>query len=380
MNTDPQSIAHWLSRLVQIPSVSPDQAGPRAGEPGEGRLAAALAQWFAGLGGAVTCEEVAPGRPNVYATWRGQTDRWIAVDVHMDTVGVEQMKGDPFNGRIENDRVHGRGSVDTKATLAVILTMLEALRRDGGTLRPNLLVAASIDEEVGARGAPAFAEWVRKQQLPIDQLIVAEPTMCGPVYGHKGLSRLTLEVHGKSAHSSQPELGQNAITAAARVALALDDEAQRLLTVPPASALGPARLTVSLIQGGRGINVVPDSCRLSLDRRVVAGENPREVSAALTDIARRSSPLPVSATMLTEIDAFLQAPDTPWVRQLAQLSGRVPDIAPYCTNAWADAKVARECVVLGPGSIDQAHSDEEWVEIDELAKLARLYAAWWELA
>ena len=253
-------LAEWLSRLVQIPSVSPDQAGPRAGTPGEARLARDVARWFREFGGQVYLDEVLPGRPNVYGLWPGRSDRWAAVDAHMDTAGVEQMADDPFSGRVTSERVYGRGAVDTKATLAVILALLEAMHQAGVVPEPGLLMAATVDEEVGARGAPAFAQWVRQEHLPLDQLIVAEPTMCGPVYGHKGLVRLEFQVKGKSTHSSQPQLGRNAIVAAAHLVLALDEEGGRLLAGPSATALGTGTLTVSIVHGGQGINVVPDSC------------------------------------------------------------------------------------------------------------------------
>ena len=81
--------------------------------------------------------------------------------------------------------------------------------------------------------------------------------------------------------------------------------------------------------------------------------------------------------MLFEKPAFLQQPDTPWISQLAEWSGRKPDIAPFGTNAWNYEGLARECVVLGPGSIDQAHGEEEWVEISELEMLADIYSRWW---
>jgi acetylornithine deacetylase/succinyl-diaminopimelate desuccinylase-like protein len=171
----------------------------------------------------------------------------------MDTVGVEQMTDDPFSGRSRNGRVYGRGAVDTKATLAVVLATLEAMYQAGRTPKPNLLIAATADEEVGARGALVFAQWVRDKGLSIDQLMVAEPTMCGPVYGHKGLSRLEFRVKGVSAHSSQPQLGQNAVVAAAHLVLALEEEHQRLLATPPETDLGPGTLTVSVINGGHGL-------------------------------------------------------------------------------------------------------------------------------
>jgi acetylornithine deacetylase/succinyl-diaminopimelate desuccinylase-like protein len=374
--TDEQ-LADWLARLVRIPSVNPAQAGPRAGAPGEARLAEALAGWFGDLGGEVHVEEVLPGRPNVYGIWRGRTERWAALDVHMDTVGVEQMSGDPFGGEVRNGRVYGRGAVDTKASLAVALALLEQLCRSGVALSSNLLIAATADEEDLARGAPAFAGWVRRHSIALDQVMVAEPTLCHPVHGHKGVVRLAFEIQGQPAHSSQPHLGQNAITAAAQLALALDAEHRRLAVQPAVSALGHPTLTVTLISGGRGLNVVPDACSVWIDRRVVAGERPDEIVAALRELAERSSPLPVKTEQILAVGAFLQAADTPWLRRLTDWSGQLPVIAPYGTNAWAYDGLARECVVLGPGSIDQAHGVEEWVAVAELAKLAAIYGRWW---
>jgi acetylornithine deacetylase/succinyl-diaminopimelate desuccinylase-like protein len=370
-------LADWLSRLVQIPSVSPDQAGPRSGPAGEAALANEVARWFRQFGGQVSVEEVLPRRPNVYGIWRGRSNRWAAVDVHLDTVGVEQMADDAFSGRVRDGRVFGRGAVDCKASLAVILALLEAIHQAGQAFESNLLIAATVDEEVGARGAPAFARWIRKQGLSIDQLVVAEPTGCAPVYGHKGLLRLEFQVQGRSAHSSQPQLGQNAIVASAPLVLALDEEHRRLLAAPVRTALGPGTLTVSIIRGGQGINVVPDVCHIYVDRRLTAGEKPREVSVALYAVAQRNCPLPVTMNVIQEFPAFLQSPDTAWVRQLAGWSGQEPTIAPFGTNAWAYDSLPCECVVLGPGSIDQAHGEEEWVAISELEKLARIYLGWW---
>ena len=372
-----QRLAEWLSRLVRTPSVSPDQAGPKAGEPGEARIAAGVARWFQDLGGEVAAEEVTPGRPNVYGIWRGRSERWAAVDVHMDTVGVEQMTGDPFSGEIREGRVWGRGAVDTKATLAVALGLLEALQQAGQRPEPNLLIAATMDEESTAQGAPAFARWVRGQGLQLDQLAVAEPTQCGPVHGHKGAVRFIFEVNGVPAHSSQPHLGKNAITAAAHLVIALDEEHRRLQEQSPETPLGNGTLTVSLVQGGTGTNVVPDRCTLTVDRRTVPGEAWNAVEARFRQIAVERCPLPFRMEPGLHIDPFFQPSDSPWVRQLAEWSGREPSVVPYGTNAWAYGDLARECVVIGPGSIAQAHGVEEWVEISELEKIASIYGRWW---
>lgn len=427
----------WLARLVQIPSVTPPQAGPRAGAPGEGRLAAAVAGWFADLGAEVVIDEVAPGRPNVYGIWRGRGERWLGLDVHLDTVGVEQMRGDPFGGELRDGRVYGRGAVDTKASLAVALALVEQARAAGQDLGGNLLLAATVDEEETATGAPALADWLRRSGITLDELIVAEPTGCAPVYGHKGVARAELTIRGVAAHSSRPHQGRNAISAAAAVIMALDAEHERLqgssathgprpLSSSPAAqeredapqrgatnghsldveshplllaqptgegaggegrrppeardtSLGPPTLSVTLIGGGRGVNVVPDECRITFDRRVVAGESAAEVGGRIVELARAASPLPVEARTILALDAFWQDPDHPWVRQLAAWAGAAPEPAAYGTNAFAYPAVARACVVLGPGSIAQAHGDEEWVAVAELERLEAIYRKWWGL-
>lgn len=374
-----EAVAGWLSRLVRIPSVNPAQAGPRAGVAGEAAMAEALEGWFREFGGEVHRHEVLPGRWNLYAMWKGSGGGWAAVDTHMDTVSVEQMTTDPFSGTIEGGRVHGRGSVDTKATQAVVLALLEAMHREGRTPKPSLLIAATVDEEVGALGAPAFAEWVRGEGIALDQLVVSEPTNCAPVIGHKGALRLEFTILGEPTHSSQPHLGKNAAVGAAHVILALQAEHDRLQALDANTAVGKPTLTVTIVQGGAGANVVPDRCSVCIDRRMVPGEDADELQAWLTTLASDACPLPFEVRRLKQIDPFGQSAETPWVRSLVEWSGMQPAVAPYGTNAWAYGGLAKECVVIGPGSIDQAHGVEEWVEISELEKITGMYERWWGL-
>ena len=113
---------------------------------------------------------------------------------HIDSVGVETMIGDPFDGRLENGRLYGRGSVDTKASLAVVLALLEEMQGPGKVLKPNSGGLRPSDEETGCGGAPVFARWVHRRGLKLDQLLVAEPTMCAPIYGHKGACNVVIEI------------------------------------------------------------------------------------------------------------------------------------------------------------------------------------------
>jgi acetylornithine deacetylase/succinyl-diaminopimelate desuccinylase-like protein len=358
--------------------VTPVQAGACSGPPGEAAIARFLAERFQELGGTVEVEDVSPGRPNVYGIWRGQTSAWVAIDIHVDTVGVEQMSGEPFSGAIRDGRVWGRGAVDTKATLGVVLALLESAKPAGLIPLPNLVVAATVDEEYGATGAPAFAAWLRRQPFQVAQIAVAEPTRCVPVHGHRGAARFELTFLGTSAHTSQPELGRNAIVPAARTVLAFAEEHDRLQRLP-AAMVGRPSLTCAVIHGGTGINVVPDRCSLLIDRRVVDGERAASIIDDLYAVACAATELPVELVRLREMDAFLQPADSAWIRQLAAWSGAVPQVAPYGTNAWAYTDLQAEIVVIGPGSIDQAHGELEWVEITELQKVAGILARWWGL-
>lgn len=375
-----ERLATWVSRLVQIPSVTPHQAGPRAGVPGEAALAAAVATWFGSLGGQVTVEEVLPGRPNVYAIWPGRTSRWLAVDAHLDTVGVEQIAAaDPFSGAIHAGRVWGRGAVDTKGSLGVILAVLEAMQARSQQPDANLLIGATMDEEVNATGAPAFAAWISAQGIVVDEMLVAEPTGCRPVVGHKGVLRVEFDVAGLAAHSSQPDMGRNAIVAAAQLILALAREYE-LLCARPAGPVGRPALTVTTVAGGSGTNVVPDRCTLAVDRRLIPGEPAETVAEALFALARQACPLPVTMHQRLQLSAFWQPPEAAFVQRMEGWSGLPAASVPYGTNAWAYPEVAHTCLVMGPGSINQAHGPEEWVEVTELEKMAAIYTRWWGLA
>ena len=374
----PTSPAEWLARLVQIPSVNPLHSFGNSAIVGEERIALQIAEWFRALGGETTMEYAAVDRPNVYGIWRGSSERWVAVDVHTDTVGVAQMPGNPFSGDIRDGKVWGRGAVDDKASLAVILAVLEGMQHAKRSPHANIVIGATIDEEEGGPGPRNFAAWLKQRGILAD-LVVAEPTGCAPCYGHKGAVRQTYTTRGVATHTSQPELGRNAISAMLPVIQALEAEHARLCTLP-ASAVGRATLTISMIQGGRAFNIVPDACTISIDRRVVAGERASDVARHLGEIVRAASPLPVEIQSSLCENAFHQPADSESVRRFSHWSSQTPITVPYGSNAFAYGNdIVKSCVVLGPGSIDQAHGAEEWVEISQLDALAHIYAQWWGL-
>lgn len=369
-----------LVELIGINSVNPLQTGQRSGPATEERLAQWLAERCIDLGAKVTLDPVEPGRPNIYALFEGSSDRTVCVDVHLDTVGVEHCEGDPFAAVISDGRIHGRGSVDTKATLAIVLELIEEIRACRLRLVPNLLLVGTVGEEIGGLpGAYRFEEWIAERGISLDQLIVAEPTLCRPVHGHKGALGLEVSVKGKAVHSSKPELGQNAIAAAGRVIAALEAEHDRLVEGDALTAMGTGTLTVTEISGGAARNIVPDRCDLFASRRIAPGEDPYvEFDELSKIIATAAAPSNVVTEMTygRASKAFYTEPESHLIRDLCRLAETTPDLATYGTNALAYGEIARNVVVFGPGSIDQAHQSVEWISIAEIDTAARIYRSW----
>ncbi|HEY5662693.1 MAG TPA: M20/M25/M40 family metallo-hydrolase [Ilumatobacter sp.] len=382
-------LADSVAALVRIPSVNPLHVGPKAaaaGSLGERAIAEHLAVRFRELGASeVVLDEVVDGRPNVYGIFPGRTDRTVVLDVHTDTVTVEHMTDPPFDGRIEDGHVWGRGALDTKASLGVILVLLERWQDAGLRPEPTLVVVGSVAEEAGGLlGADRFRAWADERRLQVDEMIIAEPSELAPIHGHKGLSGMSVTVHGIAAHSALPHLGANAIEAMAPVILAMQAEHERLQALPPTTELGPGTLSVTTIEGGTGGNVIPASCTIVASRRVAPGEDPDEIYHRMAAIAAEACPLPIEVAPLSPpradeqfgSRAFYQPADTPLTRRLAAWAGTVPAVAAFGTNALRYPDFAREMVVFGPGAIDDAHQATECVAIADLVRLAEIYAMW----
>ena len=372
-----QSMAELLSEMVRIPSVNPMHHGPRSGTVAEADMANWVAQRAEALGAEVELDEIEPGRPNVYARFAGRTERMLAVDVHLDTVGVEHSEGDPFDGRITEGRVWGRGAVDTKATMAVVLAVMGEMAAAGQQPMSTVELVGTISEEGGGlAGASAYRDRLLERGERREQIVVAEPTMCAPVYGHKGGLGLEVEVEGRAAHSSKPHLGINALSAGARIVAAIDAEQERLANQREVGALGAGTVSVNEMSGGRARNIVPDHCELYVGRRIADREDYESESARLTELIRAAAlPARVKVQLANGFgsNAFFQAPGCDLVTALSEMSGHSPAVADFGTNALRYGEVADQIVVFGPGSIDQAHQAIEWVEIAELERAAAVY-------
>jgi acetylornithine deacetylase/succinyl-diaminopimelate desuccinylase-like protein len=202
-------------------------------------------------------------RPNIMGVWRSKSPDapWYAIDAHVDTVMVVGMEPyEPFSGELTRDgKIHGRGSCDTKAAFACLLSLLNDLRTESATgeldLPVNLVVCGTAGEETGRLGAHVFRDWLKAEKICAKEMLVTEPSLCTPVYAHKGTVRLEFHINGVAAHSSKPHLGKNALVASAQLTQALWAEHQRLQS--RGGPLGPPTLTPTIAAGGHGPNIVP---------------------------------------------------------------------------------------------------------------------------
>ncbi|MFM7208068.1 MAG: M20/M25/M40 family metallo-hydrolase [Planctomycetaceae bacterium] len=392
-----------LADLVRRPSVNPmgrDVSGP---EYLEGRVTDFLVQRFSALGLPWVRQPVAPGRDNVLTRLDATVPRAPVMlwDAHQDTVPAENMTIEPFVPVVRDGRLYGRGACDVKGGMAAMLAALEQLRQQPASRTATVVFSATVNEEFGFSGAKALARlWEpAAADAPAGDAaarrlvgrrpavaIVAEPTGLDLVMQHKGAIRWRIRVQGRSCHSAFPEQGSNAIYPAGRVILALEALACDLLTRHAAHPCGPPTLNLGTIRGGAGVNLVPDLVMLEVERRVLPGESPVEARAeAIARIAaacgdariEHDEPFLESGGLA---DATADPKASPWVERLAtearaRGAAAARTAARYGTNASVFTAAGVPSVVFGPGSIAQAHTADEWIDLAEVGTAAEILAA-----
>ena len=358
-------------RLVRTPSVNP---GLEEGGAGEERIAWLVAGWLAHWGYATRSVEVAPGRYNVVGRLGAGSGPALLLNGHLDTVGVSGMPG-PFSGSVREGRLHGRGAADMKAGVACILST--AARLASEEVPGELIVALTADEEHASLGMEALV----MGGVGADAAVVCEPTNLAVMPAHKGFLWIDAHVRGRAAHGSQPELGIDAITRAGHLLVAFEAEGKRLARDTGHPLLGPASVHAGTISGGYAPSVYPDSCHVVFERRTLPGETVAKVmgeaGAVLAGAQRRCRGLEARL----EPGLFRAATEVPAATRLVQ------DLLGACTraglpgkvagmSAWVDACFLNESgipsVCFGPGSIAQAHTADEWVEVSEIEACANV--------
>ncbi len=356
----------------------------------EERLSAWLMEYLQSIGAACERIEVAPGRANVLARYDAPgATQTLLFDAHQDTVPVDGMTIPPFEPRVYDGRITGRGAADVKGGLASMLHAFSRLvseRPKGGA---NVVLSCTCDEESTTLGINDLVQYWStargKSQLLLsrpDGAVVAEPTELNVVVAHKGVTRFRVQTRGRACHSSDPTQGQNAIYLMARLVSYLEAYAAQLPgSAAPHWLCGQPTLSVGQIHGGISVNVVPDQCVIEIDRRLIPGEDPLAVWSALCRqlVERFGSQVVVDPAWISS--PALSDHDNQWLadRVLNSVHLAAPDQhsqclgVSYCTHASTTSGAGVPSVVFGPGSIAQAHTKDEFIAIEQLNRAAEAY-------
>jgi acetylornithine deacetylase len=331
-------------------------------------------------------------KANLFATIGRNDGAGIILSGHTDVVPAraDEWDSDPFTLSRRDTRLYGRGTADMKGFVAVVLAAVPAFLAKSGS-RP-IHIALSCDEEVGCGGVkPMIRHITQNHPLPV-AVVVGEPTLMQVVNATKGVATYVTELTGEEAHSSDPRRGVNAIAFAGHALLELERLGERLKAKgDPTGCFDPpyATLNVGVIAGGTVKNVVPRQCSITWEIRFPAGidlaaplAEMQKFGQALETRMRQTSPdCHVGTRELRCVGAL--APDNGSFAEslvLGALRGNRVVSASYATEAGLFQEAGMPTVICGPGSIEQAHKPNEFIEIAELeacgAFIQRLVDAW----
>ncbi len=368
------SLVDLLRKLVSIPSVNPLLAeDPAIGT--EKPMAEYLAGFLTQRGFAVEWVEVEPGRPNVVGRYGPAKPRHtLLVESHLDTQGIHGMVVPPFEGVVRDGRLYGRGACDTKGPMAAALHALQpATLEKLAAAGVQLIYVGAIGEEKGNTGAFQLVE----RGLGADEALILEPTDLAVVHAPKGAFWFEINAHGLAAHGSNPALGVNAIRGMMELVRDLESDVIAAQRATPHPLLGQPSVNFGVIRGGSSTNIVPDRCVLEVDRRTLPGED----NAALLQQVRQRVDQHVKLGNITGGEVRVLTDNTPFetsangrlVQRLVAAArtagepGRAEGAA-WFSDAGPFARTCREVAVFGPGSIKQAHTVDEYMELASLEK------------
>jgi acetylornithine deacetylase/succinyl-diaminopimelate desuccinylase-like protein len=377
----------FLQRLVQTKSANPFTPGTASSDaPVEEAVAAIIRQELQDLGFPVAIHGVSYQRPNVLCTLPGLGKKTLLLTTHMDT--VEPSNGytrDPWSAHIQDGRLYGLGAADAKAQIAAFIYAAHALRRADIQLFGTLILAFVVDEETGACSPYGTRFLLEKGLLHADAVIVGEPGDDKIAIGHRGLYRFRLLTLGEAAHVGlkaweQGTIGHNAVLDMARVALALFER-----SLPAVHSRSfPSRKSVltfpTLLQGGRSVNMVPDSCEAYGDVRLLPGLSVDDIKQIIEEELQRLAITKYSLDDLVSIPAVEIDPASEIVQVLARAAQTVTGAAPRIEGAgpacdgWMFIMRGIPAICGYGSACGGVHGADEWVDLESLHAVTQVYA------
>jgi len=315
-------------------------------------------------------------RANISATIASQRTRpALLFACHLDVVEPGQAPWDrpPFSGDLHQGRVYGRGATDMKGGIAATVTAIRQVVDARTRLLGDLVFAAVAGEETDSCGARRL---IQSSPLPeLAGVVIPEPTDFQVVTAHRGILWLEIATRGKTAHSSTPELGVNAISAMKRV---LDRLEHYRIPVEPHELLGRCSMSINTISGGRALNVVPDKCTIGIDIRTLPGQDTASILAELRQIfeeIKADDPdFGATVSVTRQVPAMQTDTSTVFVRDLCSVVGAAGTTAAgFTTDGPHFASLGAPVVVFGPGKPELCHKPNEYVDLCDLEKAVGHY-------
>lgn len=374
-----KKVINLLGELIRINSINPLKDDKSTGER---EIAFFISDYLNGIDINNKLLPVTENRFNVIGVIEGDGNgNNLVLEAHMDTVGIKNMKIPPFLPTVKDGKIYGRGACDDKGSLASMILAMEILKERKVSLKGNLYLAAVIDEEHTQMGVSHLLE----QDHRFDASIVGEPTNLDIVIAHQGCLRWDIVTRGLSAHSSEPEKGENAIYYMNEVIDMIRRNIIPNLQNKKHPLVGSPSLSINIIGGGSQSNIIPNKCSITLDRRMIPGEDSKEILdeidmniAKLLDKSpllriERHKPFIESPTMELEENEEIVKLLSECLFEYNLTESKIKG-AKYGTDASVFKKNGIPAVVFGPGDIAQAHAEDEWINIEQVIKAAEIIA------
>ncbi len=363
-----EDVISLLADLVRIPSVC----------GAEGKVAEFIAKWLTENGLPSEILQVKPGRPNVLSRVKAEQEGpCLMLNGHMDTVAPGTgWEHDPFGAEIESDRMYGRGTVDMKSGLASMLSALAECKHEGLPKKGEIILAAVVDEEAFDLGSYALVQ--KGITNGVDLAMISEASDLNVVTAHRGRTVLQVVVHGKPAHSMWPTHGVSAIVDGAKLVNAISE-----LRSPTHPRMGRSTVNVLKIEGGQEeVMLVPDRCRIVIDRCLVPGHNSKDALEDLNTMIKKLG-INAEASFIERETPFcdpFEIPDDDKYVQLvvgaaAKALGSTPRIDFHegpCDSCILVNQGKVPTLEFGPSG-GRLHESDEFVNLESVRKTTKVY-------
>jgi len=306
----------------------------------------------------------------------GQKDALLFV-CHLDVVGPGEASWEkpPFEAIESDGKIYGRGAVDMKGAIAAIVTAIGQIIESGTKLQGDIILFGAAGEETDSSGTERFIRDCSGQLPELAGVVITEPTDFTVVTAHRGMLWLEVTTKGKTAHSSAPHLGINAISSMKSL---LDELEHYEIAVESHKLLGNCSMSINTISGGKEINVVPDKCSIGIDIRTLPSQNNQQIIAdfekIISKLKQKNPKFDAQISSVRAVQALETDNNSDFVKDFCACLGISETKAVgFTTDGPFFASLGSPVIIFGLGNPELAHQPDEYIEISDLNKAVEYY-------